>query len=143
MKGNLHPRDIKVAGILAWTPLVCLIVYLILCFTIYRDGLPAERYYDQFGDYQRVNEDLFLLLVGAFCLKWFFFLFSLITMKFYTLGHLSRHHDPGRGEKSFWIISIVLLGTFFIPIYNLSVLKKTPKLYEENPPLFNFDPQEP
>lgn len=144
MKRPLHYRDLKVAGIFAWTPLVCLVIYLILAMTVYRDGLPSERSsYDADGNSIRLEEEAFFLLVGFFILKWVLFFFSLITMKFFTLNHLGHHHTPGKGEKTFWIIAIMLLGVVFIPIYHLSVMRKTPDLYQENPPLFNFDTPEP
>ncbi len=136
---GIHPRDKKVIGVFAWMPLVCLITYIYHYFTLYHNGVPDSFYYNEMGDFVKIDTDIFVLMVIFFTVYLIMGFASLYLMKFYIINHIATRSKATKGIKTLWVIFLVLFGVIVAPIYYHAVIARSPGIWDENPPVFEFD----
>ena len=136
---QIHPRDKWVIGLFAWMTLLCLLIYIYHVVSIYHGGVPDSYYYDNTGDFVSIDSEVFLMMLIFFVTYITVGIASLIMMKFFIINHIATKSNDPKGLKIFWVICTLLCGTLTAPIYYHVVIAKSPRLWEEKSPLFEFE----
>ena len=65
--------------------------------------------------------------------------FSLWLMKFHLIGHIAEHFKDQKALQVILVIFTVLFALLTAPLYFHLVIAKSPPMYQEEPPLFEFE----
>lgn len=136
---GIHRKDKRVIGIFAWMPLACLITYIYHILTIYHEGIPDSHYYTSEGEFVRIETEIFILMLIFFIVYVAMGFASLYVMKFYIINHIATKNESSKALKAVWVVFTVLLGTFIAPVYYHVIIARSPGIWEEKPPLFDFE----
>ncbi len=136
---GIHPKDRRVLGIFAWLPFICLLIYIYHDLTVYHEGVPNDRYYSIDGEFVRIDTEVFILMMIFFFVYLLTGIASLLVMKFYIINHIATQNKSGKALKAVWVIFTLLFGFIIAPVYYHVVIARTPGIWDEKPPLFDFE----